>query len=82
MAPPVLLRFVCCGALAGSVKGGSQLFDPLQGACGDALSEMWTDLFARVLTCTNVSSVARLDAVLSDDMIDSLLHCFAHAVFF
>jgi hypothetical protein len=62
-----------------AVKGGSELFDPLQGACGDSLAEMWTDLFARVTTCMKESSVARLDAVRSDDMI--LLPGFAHAVF-
>jgi hypothetical protein len=63
------------------VKGGSELFDPFQGACGDVLAEMWTDLFARVSTCMKESSVARLDAVLSDDMIEGLLPGFAQAVF-
>jgi hypothetical protein len=39
-----------------AVKGGSGLFDPFQGACADALAEMWTDLFARVSTCMKESS--------------------------
>jgi hypothetical protein len=65
-----------------AVKGGSELFDPFQGACGAALAEMWTDLFARFATCMKESSVARLVAVLSDDMIEGSLPGFAHAVVF
>jgi hypothetical protein len=52
------------------VKGGSELFDPFQGACGAALAEMWTNLFARVASCMKESSVARLDAMISDGMIE------------
>jgi hypothetical protein len=64
-----------------AVKGNFALFDPFQGACGAALAEMWTDLFARVETCME-PSVARLDAVLSEDMIEGLLPGFAHAVLY
>jgi hypothetical protein len=63
-----------------AVKGGSELFSLFQGACGAALAEMWTNLLARVAICMKESSVARLDAVLSDDMIEGLLPGFAHAV--
>jgi hypothetical protein len=60
---------------------GSELFDPCQGACGSALGEMWTDLFARVASCMKESNVARLDAVLSNDMLECLLPGFTHADF-
>jgi hypothetical protein len=46
-----------------------------------ALAKMWTDLFARVATCMKGSSVARLDAVLSHDMIKGFFSGFAHAAF-
>jgi hypothetical protein len=37
---------------------------------------------ARVATCMKESSVDRLDAVLSDDMIKGFLPGFEHAAFF
>jgi hypothetical protein len=45
----------------------------LSSACGVALVGTWTDLFTRVATCMKVSSIARFDAVLSNDMIVGLL---------
>jgi hypothetical protein len=53
----------------------------LQGACGAAPAELWTDLLVRVVTCMKESRVIALDPVLSDDMVDGLLPAFAHSVF-
>jgi hypothetical protein len=63
-----------------AVKGGSEQIDLFQDACGASLAEMCTDLVATVATCMKESSVARLDAVLSGDMIEGLLPGFAHSV--